>query len=328
MDSEIWRVRTEKIGSLEPFRSERDMESFLMNNPAVVGCWNPESDISLPSLIRQQVCLKTETGPGRLDLIGISISEKNYELRIFELKAGDIDIAAVEQLDSYIKGWELDQATKSAIRGWILGLNLEGIDEDNIDEIVEQPVGILVGSKFLPDAIAKANELNLQGIRLARFKAERKSEYFVIVEDQVGKIVEVSRRQWSWKNLIDNQLLISSDEFSISYENVKLTARPDPEYLEYAQKKIILSEESKRKLLEKEAYIRSKAEGYDNKWLDKALSALKNNEGIFLSNATGLCYLAFGGPTASYWIPTLWWIHEKTGKTLEQLKEAYFEMAV
>ena len=41
--------------------------------------------------------------------------------------------------------------------------------------------------------------------------------------------------------------------------------------------------------------------------------SLKNIEGIFISNATGLCYLAFGGPAASYWTPTYWWIHEKTG---------------
>ncbi|MBD3196660.1 MAG: hypothetical protein GF317_16510 [Candidatus Lokiarchaeota archaeon] len=98
--------------------------------------------------------------------------------------------------------------------------------------------------------------------------------------------------------------------------------------MESSQKKIILYKESIRKILEKEEDMRRKAEGYDKKWLDKALEALKNNEAIFLSNATGLCYLAFGGPTASYWIPTLWWIHEKTGKTLEQLKEAYFEVSV
>ena len=40
--SEIWRVRTKMVGAIEPFHSERDMESFLMNNPAVVGCWDPD----------------------------------------------------------------------------------------------------------------------------------------------------------------------------------------------------------------------------------------------------------------------------------------------
>lgn len=326
MDSEIWRVRTEKIGSLEPFKSERDMESFLMNNPAIVGCWDPESDIARPALIRQQICLETQKGMGRLDLLGISISENNYELRIFELKPGDIEATAVDQLDSYIKGWELEQSTKSAIRNWVLNLNLEGIDENNIDEIIDHPVGILVGSKFQPEAISKAIQLNIQGIRLARFKAEKKSEYFVIVEDQVGKIVEISKRQWSWKNLIDQELMAASDDFSISHEGVTLKSKPDPEFLDYYTKKIIFDEESRKKILEKEDEIRKKAEAYDKKWLDKAIESLKNNEGIFISNATGLCYLAFGGPAASYWTPTYWWIHEKTGKTVEQLKEEYFSL--
>jgi len=328
MDSEIWRVRTEKVGSLEPFKSERDMESFLMNNPAIVGCWNPESDIAMPSLIRQQICLQTQKGMGRLDLLGISISENNYELRIFELKAGDIEPTAVDQLDSYIKGWKLEQSSKSAIRDWVLSLNLEGIDEKNIDKIIDHPVGILVGSKFQPEAISIAIQLNIQGIRLARFKAERKSEYFVIVEDQVGKIVETSKRQWSWKDLIDQELMAASDDFSISHEGIEIMAKPDPVYLDYYTKKIILDEESRKRILEKEDEIRKKANEYDKKWLDKSIESLKNNKGIFISNATGLCYLAFGGPTASYWIPTYWWIHQKTGKTVEQLKEEYFDMKI
>ena len=74
MESQIWKVQTEKIGSLEPFKSERDMESFLMNNPAIVGCWDPDSDLALPTLIRQQISTKTARGSaGRIDLAGISI---------------------------------------------------------------------------------------------------------------------------------------------------------------------------------------------------------------------------------------------------------------
>lgn len=159
---------------------------------------------------------------------------------------------------------------------------------------------------------------------MARFKAEKESEYFVVVEDQVGKIVESSKRQWSWKDLINKDIITASDDFSISHEGIKLVARPDPEYLDYYTKKIIFDENSTNKILAKEREIRKKAIGYDKKWLDKAIESLKNRKGIFISNATGLCYLAFGGPTSSYWIPSWWWIHEKSGKTIEQLKEEYF----
>ena len=85
MESQIWKVHTEKIGTLKPFNSERDMESFLMSNPAIVGCWDPDSDIPLPALMRSQVCIKSEKGDiGRMDLVGFGVIDNAYELRIFE----------------------------------------------------------------------------------------------------------------------------------------------------------------------------------------------------------------------------------------------------
>lgn len=324
MESQIWRVRTEKIGSLEPFKSERDMESFLMINPAIVGCWNPSSDLALPSLIRQQVFIKSDKDIGRIDLLGLAVLDEGYELRIFELKSDDIIVAAVEQLKGYLEVWNKENTAKSEIKQWILSLELKDIDDQNIDEIVSNPVGILIGPKFQPEAISKAIELNIQGIRLARFKAERESEYFVIVEDQVGKIVENVKRLWTWRDLIKTGLIESSDYFKITHEDISLSAKPDPKYLDYPKKKIIFDHDSTKKILEKEKEIKEKANDDDKKWLNKALDSLKKDEGVFISNATGLSYLAYGGPTPSYWVPTFWWFHEKTGKRLEELKGEFF----
>lgn len=325
MDSQIWRVRTEKIGSLEPFKSERDMESFLMINPAIVGCWNPSSNLALPSLIRQQVFIKSDKDIGRIDLIGLAVLDEGYELRIFELKAVDILVEAVEQLNSYLEVWKKESITKTEIKQWILNLGLKDIEDQNIDEIVSNPVGILIGPKFQPEAISKAIGLNIQGIRLARFKAERESEYFVIVEDQVGKIVENVKRQWTWNDLIQDGLVEGSDSFKISYEGESLFARPDPLYLDNYTKRILFDHESRAKIIAKEKEIREKAiHEYDLKWLDKAFSFLKKEESVYISNATGLFYFAFGGPNASYWVPTSWWIHEKSGKDIEELKNDLF----
>jgi len=47
MESSIWSVKSEKIASLETFRTEADMESFLMNNPAVIGCFDQDKGSSL-----------------------------------------------------------------------------------------------------------------------------------------------------------------------------------------------------------------------------------------------------------------------------------------
>lgn len=323
MESQIWKVQTEKIGSLEPFKSEKDMESFLMNNPAIVGCWNPEADVSLPTLIRQQVGTKTESGgTRRIDLVGISIVEEDYQLRIFELKAGEIDVKAVEQLASYLKGWEHEKSARANVRDWILSFNLKEIDKKNVDRVVDRPMGVLVGSRFQPTAISKAIELNIQGIRLARFRAEIKSEYFVVVEDQVGRIVEPAKRQWwSWNDLVKEKLISPSDDFNISCKGIKLLAKPDQKYLDYvATKRVIFKKESTKEILDRKADIKLNAPESETKWLEAALESITKGESLPLTKATGLCFYAFGGPTASFWAPSSWWIHEKSGKSLEQLR--------
>lgn len=324
MESQIWRVQTEKIGSLEAFSSERDMESFLMNNPAIVGCWDPDSDIPLPALMRSQICIKSEKGDiGRMDLIGLGVVDNTYELRIFELKVLDIDEAAVEQLKWYLENWKKNKYVKEETKRWILALKLNEINENLANKLVDNPVGVLVAPKFQPEAISKAIKLKIQGIRLARFRSETKSEYFVIVENQIGKII--GKIQWSWNDLVKDGLIEPSDEFSISYKGIKLIAVPDQKYLGYFHKRLIFSDESRKKILEKEKEIRKKANKYDMKWLNKALELLKKKESIVISNATGLCYLAFGGPTGSYWSPTGWWIHEKTEKSLYKIVDESFK---
>jgi len=166
MESQIWRVQSEKIGSLEAFRSERDMESFLINNPAIVGCWNPDVSSSIPALIREQVSTLTDKfEKGRMDLVGIARNENDdgYELRIFELKVVEISTDAVDQLTNYLKGWDAQDSAKERIKKWILDLKLEEVTESIANEIVGKPVGVLVGPKFSPDASAKAKFLKIRG---------------------------------------------------------------------------------------------------------------------------------------------------------------------
>jgi hypothetical protein len=326
MSSEIWRVHTEKVGSLEAFKSERDMESFLLNNSAILGCWDPEAASSVPALMRDQVSTLTDNlGRGRMDLVGIARTEEAFELRIFELKNVEITEPAVVQLDAYIKGWGLQESAKDRVRKWIMSLQLDDVDEADMQKLVDKPVGVLVGPKFSPDAIIKAQSLKIRGVRLARFKSGPRSEYYVIIEDQVGKVIESARRGWSWQLLIQMGLLNKDDSLTICHENNTLRATPDPSTLGWYKKKVIFDPISRATLLEKEKEISAKAIDSKLKWPIKTLESLKNGEGIFLSNATGLCYLAFGGPTGSYWVPNWWWVKEKTGQRLELLVNQFYE---
>lgn len=323
MESEIWRVRTERIGTLESFKSEYDMESFLMNNPAIIGCWNPDAGLTFPTLIRQQLYTKKGAGGGgRIDLVGISISDKGYELRIFELKASKIDVPAVEQLHNYLNGWRNEGSARHDIERWILELELDGIDSSNVDKIVNCPRGVLVGPEFDIDAIVEAKKIELQGIRLSRFKTESGSEYYVIIEDQVGDVVQHAKRQQiGWDSFIDKGLIEQSDIFGISIpkEGIELCAKPDPGSFGTASKKFIFEKDSASKILGKEGDIRNNANEYEKKWIDKVIQSIKNEKGILITHATGIVYLAFGWPK-SYWVPGQYWVHKKTNKSLDELK--------
>lgn len=323
MESEIWRVRTERIGTLESFKSEYDMESFLMNNPAIIGCWNPDAGLAFPTLIRQQLYTqKGKGGAGRIDLMGISIGDKGYELRIFELKAGKIDVRAVKQLSNYLTGWGKKKGAQSDVKKWISEFELDGIDGSNVDKVVNAPRGVLVGSEFDPDAILQAKDLKLQGIRLTRFKAESESEYYVIIEDQIGDVVQRAKRQQiGWGSFIDKGLIEQSDIFSIRIpkEGIELCAKPDPESFETASKKFIFERKSAAQILEKEEDIKKNAPKRVKRWLDKEIQSVKEGKGILITHATGIAFFAFKCPK-SYWVPGQYWIHKKTNKSLDNLK--------
>lgn len=321
MEAEIWRVRTERMGTLESFKSEYDMESFLMNNPAIIGCWNPDAGLAIPTLIRQQLYTKKGTGGGgRIDLVGISIGDNGYELRIFELKASKINVVAVEQLHNYLNGWESEKSAKSDIKRWMLELRLDGIDSSNVDEILARPRGVLVGPEFDIDAIVKAKDIGFQGIRLSRFKAESVSEYYVIVEDQIGDVVQRAKRQQiGWSSFIDKGLIEQSDIFSIiPKEGAELCVKLDPASLGTTSKKFIFEKKSASEILDKEVDIRNNAGADEKKWLDKVIQSIKDEKGILITHATGIVYLAFRRPK-SYWVPGQYWIHKKTNKTLDEL---------
>jgi hypothetical protein len=327
MESEIWRVRSEKIGTLETFKSEFDMESFLMNNPAIIGCWNPDEEALNPMLIRQQLHTKKGTGSwGRIDLVGININDDNdYELRIFELKQTKIDIAAVEQLDSYLKGWEHEKSAKSDIKKWLVGLELNGVDNNSIDKIIDKPHGVLVGPEFDLDATIKARNCGFKEIRLTRFRAESKSEYYVIVEDVIGDVVQSAKRQqYDWNLFVDKGLIETSDIFTIRNEKkgIEINAQLDPNCFGTRTTKFVFDDTSITKILDRTEEIKKNVA--ELKWrskqdLEAILQAIKNKKGILITHATGIVYFAFKWPT-SFWVPGQYWFHQKTKKTLNQLR--------
>lgn len=336
MDSEIWRVRSEQVGKLQSFKSEFDMESFLMNNPAITGCVADEKSSSMPTMIRQQIHTKKEDGSGRIDLIGLRKGDQGYELLIFELKNSEVNIDAVNQLFKYLEKWQAEGSAKSIIRDWVLGLQMEGVDETNIDEIINHPRGILIGPKFTLEAINEAQKHSFQAIRLARFTGGSKHEHYIIIEDQLGDIIDSAHKTFfGWQPFLDKGIIKEDDIFYVNTkEGVQLEAVPDldPHHIQDKHHKwLVFTDDSKTKLLEKEENIRKNWEKEVQGWQDspdkikryeskvnKIIENVQNGEGLLINNAGLIAHWAYGLP--GFWVPGQEWIHQRTKRRLSDLQ--------
>jgi len=321
INSQIWCLKSEKLGSLQSFNSERDMESFLMNNPTIlVGASSEKSE---GFLVRSQQFIKgTNESSGKMDIVGLAKIEKGYELRIFELKNSPVDVAAVNQVKGYRDDWGADLDLKKRILEWIAYLPTLALDDKQAAAVVESPIAVVIGPSFLPEAIAKCREWEISGVRLARFKGDSNSEYYVIIEDQVGEVLK--KRLWSWKELIDRELIKKSDTFSFSYKNSTLRAKPDPERLDWNWIYLVFDEVSRKFLLDNEEKIRKNMDPDAKKLVDKSFKALKENRSVVLTNATALAFFALDFSLRSYWTPTEFWVHDESKRTLAQIKEIFF----
>jgi len=318
MESHIWYVKSEKIASLETFRTEADMESFLMNNPAVIGCFDQDKGSSL--LFQQLFTHKDKGSNGRIDLIGIV----NNELHIFELKNGTIDKKAVEQLKEYLDGWKKPGVGgRSKIEEQVKEYLKEQLDESKINVILNNPQGVLIGTKYDPEAITEANKEKFKAIRIARFTASKSPEYYILIEDQIGDLV--SSRKYVWQDFYKKGLIKETDKFiNDPGNNVKdIIAKPDPTLPK--TKNLLFEDESKKRILEeihKKLEEKKIKEGEDEEFVNRTINALKTDQSLPISNATRIVYLAFGGQkNKTWWTPAPLWTHNEKNITIYDLSE-------
>lgn len=317
MKSEIWRVYSERVGSIEAFRSERDMESFLMNNPSIIVEWDMDTLERLP--VRQQNFVRDlDNSGGRIDIIGLTKIDEKITLRVFELKNGPITAEAVRQIKGYLDSWKNEKRLKDEIRSWISDMNLPGVSDKLIETIIESPVGVLIGTTFSAEAIVEAQNLKINGVRLARFRGASKLDYYVIVENQIGDIIK--RRIWSWQDLINANLMNVDDQFTFSYAGQILRIKPEPDKLDWNIIFVIFDIVSRDFLLLNENKILENTPNDAIKPVEKGLDALHRGGSLALTNATALAFFALGMKLKSFWTPTGFWVHEKSGKILSDLK--------
>jgi hypothetical protein len=200
----LWKTGTCQIGKEGYFKSEYEMETFLMLNPEVVGCGSDGEE--RPKLWQQTHIEKKYKENGRIDLIGIANKEGGEDeapekvLRIFELKNGLINKAAIEQLVDYIKaigGVESKDKIASIIKESISG---EG--KDDINKLIDKPEGVLLGTAFdyNSENIKLIEDNGLKAIKI--MKLEGDGDKYILIEDIVGGVVGRNMvKQFSWDDL-------------------------------------------------------------------------------------------------------------------------------
>jgi len=327
----LWRVNTTKIGVLESFNSEYDMEAFLMNNPAIIGCDKKEGG---GALLRQQLSTRKTHKSGRLDLVGLTnikddeSGEDIVELCVFELKKGTIDGSAVDQLAEYIDNWNEKNSARKKVQQW---LEFEFADKKsilkNLDKIISSPVGVLIGTRFQHDAIEKAQNKGFSGIRIAKF-AGASNDQFIVVEDVIGTRTS-SRQTIGWLVMLRKNLIKENDTFEISIGNgEKIEAKPMISKISKTSKKLLFTPISIDLLRNKKETIIKKVQELKDKYgfeYSKNIEWLNNGEEpgeMNITTATALVFCAFNTrKLKTFWVSAPLWIHKNSMKSLAELIE-------
>jgi hypothetical protein len=320
MASSIWKVTSTKVGTIQPFSSEYDMEAFILNNPIIVGCVGKSGN---PCIIRQQIStLKVNDKHGRIDLVGLAkkdeSNEGKYELRIFELKKTTIDIQAVDQLNNYLQSWLKQNSARTNIKEWLKQEIV--LEKGDLDDILDRPIGVLVGSRFSHEAVGRATQEGMLGIRLARFLGSDK-DFYVVVEDEVGTIV--SRQVIGWDLLLKKQLIKKNDSFITKIsKDLNIVVKPVIGDVSSSSKNIVFDAATRNYLKKSENKIKSKAKTIYDASRTNAIKKLDSPKGIPITTATGLLYLAYEAEShRSYWVPGPLWRLKRTNKPLSELLE-------
>ena len=237
------------MGSVSKFRSEHQMESFLYNNPDIIGILSDSSGVKKDSAIIQQFpTQKVVGGKGRIDLVALNTDEdSNLVLKIIELKKKAVKDDFL-QLKGYLEGLNEDNPWKAGLISFIKERG--GIDDDDeINNVYNNAKGIFITSDFEPELLIEIHKWNtnkhgnfIELFKLLQFKTEDSN--FILLDKIIEKPEELkrSRRIFNWNELVKKfEILDSGDifyikqkysdddqiEFRITKSGLKVTLTPE-----------------------------------------------------------------------------------------------------
>jgi len=184
--AEIYKYNLKKLSLSNDFRNERDMQSFLYNNPEIVGkLYNSNGELHSP-IIREFSTKRGEDKKGRIDLLALSNSRGTLLLEIIELKM-NAKADDFEQLKEYLIGLN---EKKEEIFDFI-----KKETKIKIDTIIESCYSNIIGRfivmDFDPRLIINIFDWNSKSknkidlTKLILFKADNKKSTTYVVLDKI-----------------------------------------------------------------------------------------------------------------------------------------------
>lgn len=324
MSATLWETHSHQVGELEEFRSEYEMEAFLMSNQVLL-VGSTEEDEGPRRLWSQLPTLKGSGQRGRVDLLGLVANQGRYELKLFELKKS-ADREAVKQLRDYLAGWNTGSQDQKLARDYAQEFIQEFVDSTEARHLLNSLRGVLVASNFHEDALKEAlrGTPRTAAVKLTKFRGATDTSY-VFIEDLIGTAVQ-RRTDFSWADdgISESDTLVAvnvpglADEISGRPYGPSVGAsnqRPVP------RKRIVLNEASTRAILKGTQEIERRLKEFAPT-SDVALLNLveleKNRETpLFLQNATALVFALADYRRQDFWLtPTRFWRLERTLETL------------
>ena len=272
--SELFRYSIERLTESTSFNSEHQMESFLFNNPRIIGAIGEEiENTELPAIIRQFPTIKGRGSKGIVDLMALtSDSESNLILKLIELK-----LSAIEndfyQLKDYLDGLTETNPYKEKVLEFIKKFG--GVEnQEDLKDIYQSAQGVFISCEIEPELIMKIYNWNrdhpnnsIDLYKLLYFKTSQ-SNYVVldkIIQESLKK--KLTRITYSWEVL--TSFFDDLDIGDIFYFDAKYT-HPDKIEVKItdAQLLLTLTLDSIRLMRDENYLERSKKYGTDEKNFD------------------------------------------------------------
>lgn len=357
--SELFRYSIEKLSEANSFNSEHQMESFLFNNPRIIGVIGDNIESSeFPAIIRQFPTIKGKGSKGYIDLMALtSDNESNLILKLIELKLNAVE-NDFYQVKEYLDGLTKSNPYKEKVLEFIKRFG--GVEnQKDLDVIYQSAQGVFISCEIEPELIMKIYNWNkdhpnntIDLYKLLYFKTNQ-SNYVVldkILQESLKK--KFTRISYNWEVL--TSYFDDLDISDIFYFDTKYTHLDEIE-VEITDTQLLLTlTPDSIKLMRDENYLeRSKNFGANEKNFDNldspeymtseyfpkktwnyekfkrilsddvSLEEARNIK-IPMTNLALLVLLANDNNRAG-WIPAPFFIHKKTDKSYLYYRNKYKE---